>query len=436
MGGELKTLKEESGLPSAARFVRDQLRAASYTFETAIADLVDNSISAGARNIQLEVDEDNLEVFLFDDGFGMNDETHFESMKVAAETRDYEDADLGKYGTGMKAASLSQARRLIVATRAQKSKTITVRCLDVDHVIRTNDWDRVTQVLSPESLPVRVKEHLEKTHGTVIYWQSLDKVFGDMDLSDEQKSQELFEQAASTADHLSVVFHKFMQGTTRFDYPIDFYVNGSKVEPWDPYAKDETSKKIREIELGIGAGTKTVKVTAWVLPTEREFSTSLARLKAKGPKSWNDSQGFYVYRNDRLISYGGWFGMRAKEPHKALARVAFEFDSDLDTTLHVPVNKSSVTFPKTLKSELEDLVKDVSKAAEERYRNQTRATRVSTAALKKASLVQVATRKVSAETFYKALKRTAELNHLEKELRKLMSALRATDKPMADEVEG
>ena len=430
----MKTLKEESGLPSAARFVRDQLRAASYTFETAIADLVDNSISAGARKIQLEVDEDNLEVFLFDDGLGMSDETHYESMKVAAETRDYEDADLGKYGTGMKAASLSQARRLIVATRPQKSKITTVRCLDVDHVIRTNDWDRVTQVLSPDSLPMRVQEHLARTHGTVIYWQFLDKVFGDMDLSQEQKSQELIEQAASTADHLSVVFHKFMQGSTRFAYPIEFFVNGSKVEPWDPYAKDESSKKVRDIELQIGS--KTVKVTAWVLPTEKEFSTSLARVKAKGPKSWNDSQGFYVYRNDRLISYGGWFGMRAKEPHKALARVAFEFDSDLDTTLHVPVNKSSVTFPKTLKSDLEEVVKDVSKAAEERYRNQTRSTRVSTAALKKSSLVQVATRKVSAETFYKALKRTAELNHLDKELRKLMSALRATDKPMADEVEG
>ena len=430
----MKALREESGLPSAARFVRDQLRAANYTFDTAIADLVDNSLSAGAENIELFVDYSRLEVMLLDDGKGMSDITHFESMKVAAETREYEEKDLGKYGTGMKAASLSQASRLVVATRQKGKKPITVRCLDVDHVVATNDWNRVTQVLHEDALPSKALKFLESTSGTVIIWQNLDKVFAHKNMTDAQKSQELLQQIDTTAYHLSAVFHRFMSGENTAKRKTNFRVNGTLLEPWDPFARQEQSMKVSEETIAIGDEGGVAKVTAWVLPGEKEFSSSSARLVAKGPKSWNDSQGFYAYRNDRLISYGGWFGMKSKEPHRILARVSFEFNSDLDEALHVPVNKSSVRLPQSVKADLEPIVRDVSIKAEKRYRSQSQLQQVTTAALARASAGNIAKRKLTAISFFRAMQLAASQNHLETELLKLMNAVKVVDPNMTDEV--
>ncbi len=431
-----KNIKEESGLPNAARFVKDFLRGSTYTFSTAIADLVDNSIEAGASVITIDVELDNNRVVVLDDGLGMSDKVHHEAMKVAAETREYSDSDLGRYGTGMKSASLSQARRLVVATKQAGQKEVTVRCLDVDHVIETNDWDRVTQVLDAGSLPPQVLAHFRKSSGTAVIWENLDKVFGDKNLGPDKKREELVKQADLTAQHLARVFHKFIAGEVENYKAVVMSVNANVIEPWDPFARNESTEKIAQKDLIIGSGGGTARVTSWVLPGEKEFTSREEWTKAKGNKPWNDGQGFYVYRNGRLIAWGGWFGMRSKEPHNSLARVSFEFGSNLDEILKVPVDKSSIVLPQVTKILLKPIVEDVSSSANARYRKQKKLTPSDPRDLPGRNIAPTSVkRKLTAQAFIDALEKAANERGLTSELSDLKRALREKNPKIADEVE-
>lgn len=428
--------REESGLPNAARFVKDFLRGSTYTFSTAIADIVDNSIEAGATEINIEVVYEANQVVIMDNGEGMTDAVHFEAMKVAAETRDYSESDLGRYGTGMKSASLSQARRLVVATRPKTSKQTTVRALDVDHVIATNDWDRLTQVLTVEALPSFVKEHLADKTGTAVIWENLDKVFGDKGLTPQKQREELVKQADLTAQHLSRVFHKFIAGEVDGVEPISISVNSQSLEAWDPFARAESTQLLAERDVVIGSQGGSAHVTSYVLPGEKEFSSPDAWAKAKGNKPWIDGQGFYVYRNGRLICWGGWFGMRSKEAHNSLARVSFEFSSELDEILKVPVDKSSIVLPQVTKIVLKPIVEEVGSKANERYRNQKKLTPANTSDLPgRHNMPAVVKRKLTASALVDALERAAAVNGLGEELSTLKRALRQTNAKIADEVD-
>jgi hypothetical protein len=431
-----KNIKEESGLPNAARFVKDFLRGSTYTFSTAIADIVDNSIEAAATEVRIDVQLDANRVVVIDNGTGMSDRVHHEAMKVAAETREYSESDLGRYGTGMKSASLSQARRLVVATKQKGKADVTVRCLDVDHVIATNDWDRVTQVLEASSLPPEVQEHFKVSSGTAIIWENLDKVFGDKNLGHDKKREELIKQADLTAQHLSRVFHKFIAGEVENYKPVVLSVNSHNLEPWDPFARQESTEKLAHKDLTIGSGGGTARVTSWVLPGEKEFSSRDAWTKAKGNKPWNDGQGFYVYRNGRLIAWGGWFGMRSKEPHNTLARVSFEFGSNLDEILKVPVDKSSIVLPQVTKILLKPIVEDVSSRANARYRKQKKLTPSNPGDLPGRNTAPTTVkRKLTAQAFIDALEKAANERGLASELSDLKRALREKNPKIADEVE-
>jgi hypothetical protein len=426
---------EESGLPNAARFVKDFLRGSTYTFSTAMADIVDNSIEAKATSIEIEVNLDANRVVVMDNGVGMSDAIHHEAMKVAAETRDYSDSDLGRYGTGMKSASLSQARRLIVATREKGSDLVTVRCLDVDHVIATNDWDRVTLVLDRSQLPENVKKHFSVSSGTAVIWENLDKVFGDKALPDTKKRAELIKQADLTAQHLSRVFHKFIDGEVPGHKAVKIAVNSDALEPWDPFATSESTIKLAEKDIVIGSNGSKAKVVSWVLPGEKEFSSKDEWTKAKGNKPWNDGQGFYVYRNGRLIAWGGWFGMRSKEPHNTLARVSFEFSSELDEILKVPVDKSSIVLPQVTKILLKPIVEEVSSQANARYRKQKKITPANPSELPGRNTSETTVRrKLTAQAFIESLEKAAATEGLTGELADLKRALKKNNISIADEV--
>ena len=426
---------EESGLPNAGRFVRDFLRGSTYTFATAIADLIDNSIEARATQIDLVVDLEHFEVILLDNGNGMSDSVHHESMKVAAETRDYSESDLGKYGTGMKAASLSQAKRLIVATREASSVRSTVRCLDVDHVVKTNDWGRVTQVLSFESLPLVAQRHLNKDHGTVIVWQNLDRLFGDRELSAEKKKSELMAMSELTEQHVSLVFHKFLTGEVKGYKKISITLNGNSLTPWDPFARKEKTILVSEKDVVIGSQGGKAIVKTYVLPGDKEWSSSEAKAISSGPKTFNNAQGFYVYRNGRLIIGGGWQRFRSIEPHVSLARISLEFDSSVDHILKVPVDKSSITIPQTTRTLLIPIVADVCKKADERYRKQKQLENSGLAKLPGRSAgSSVVTRRITASAVVEAIEKVAKSQALEKELEAIKIAVRTEAPSVADEV--
>jgi hypothetical protein len=424
--------KTESGIPNVRKFINEVFRASTYTVETAIADLVDNSIEAKATRVDIVLDSSGKYVAIMDNGTGMTDVTHRESMKIAAETREYEEGSLGKFGTGMKAASLSQARRLVVATRASNSATITVRALDIDHVAKVNDWDQVTLVLDAEDLPVFAKKHLSETSGTVVIWENLDRIFSDSDLSAEERREEMLDKTQKTTQHLGMVFHKFIAGEVIPRSKLVLTVNKSKVEAWDPYCRDQKTFEVCKHTLTFGGSE--IKVTGYVLPTEKEFSSKAAFEAASGIKKWNQSQGFYVYRNNRLIRWGGWLTVKSVDEHTKLARIALEIPSELDAQFQLNVAKSSLTLPLELKRLLHPIASDVYGKANKRYRAKLAPLDLGALPGKGSVVIAATRRKLTAVALASTLETLASVHGKENQLDELKALVRSATPEIADEI--
>jgi Histidine kinase-, DNA gyrase B-, and HSP90-like ATPase len=428
-------MSEEDATPNASKFMREVLRGSSYDFSTALADIIDNSIQAGANKIHIDVDFENVFVSVVDNGSGMSDEVHREAMKVASETRDYAAEDLGKYGTGLKAASLSLADRLIVATKTVGSLSPTVRCLDLEHIRKVNDWKRLTLVLGDSDLPDTVRSALAQLEsGTAVVWERLSRLFESTSLSKAQMMLELERQLKHAEQHIAMVFHRFLDGSVPRRKPLEIYLNGAQVTPWDPFCRDEKTLKMEVFETLIN-GSK-ITLSPYILPTEKEFSSREKFESAAGPKRWNESQGFYVYRNYRLIKWGGWLRMRASEEHKKFARIALDFSSDLDSVLKVNVAKSSLTLPYAVKSRFEDTVRECAAQADKRYRNQKKLASGGLSSLpgRGSSSSQALQRKMTAQQFVGVLEQLAESGELDSALKKIKGALIAQSPRTAKEV--
>jgi hypothetical protein len=429
-------IKTESGIPNAYKFINKYVRGSQYTFYTAIADLIDNCIGAGAENVYIDVNLQELTLCMLDDGVGMTDSLHSEAMKIAAETRDYEDDDLGKFGTGMKAASLSQCKKLTVATRSSESNRVSVRRLDVEHIRETNDWDQLTLVLDEDSLPEKTLDALRKNTGTAVLWEDLDKIFVNKTLSAVAAKQELRNQLSVTEDHLAMTFHRFLSGTTKSGRKISISINGAKIKPWDPFVLDEP----RRTELLDGpqltVGGHHVKLTGFVLPGEKEFSTQQAFKAAGGPNKWVQSQGFWVYRNDRLIRGGGWLRMRSPDPHYSLARIALDFPATLDDVFQIDVAKSNVDLPLKVREDLDPFVKTVLSRAKWRYGSQSKLMGISVAGLpgKTVGVSSLAQRKMTSRALADLIEKVAKASGLTEEFKKLQTALREQNSSVADEI--
>ena len=360
----------EDATPNPAKSIRN-LRGSAYDLNSAVADLIDNSLDAEATSIEIFIPIDGSSITVLDDGKGMHDDVHRESMKLAAEARIYNSNDLAKFGTGMKAAAMSLGSRLVVATKAEGSERISVRSLDQEHIEKTNDWKTATLVLSEENLPKRTLETLRsQIHGTAVLIERLDKAFGPVipDTSDEQIPRHLLE----LEHHLRLIFHRFLDGT-HSNRALKLRLNGVDVQPWDPFCLSRDLKlsaktevwSAQEIDLGLG---RKIQVQGFVLPRQSDFENKTDHQKAAGPKGWNNSQGFYVYRNGRLIRWGGWLRLRSTDEHLKLVRLQLDFSSDLDELFSVNVAKSQINLPKALRTKIDSYVAPILKRGQERYR--------------------------------------------------------------------
>jgi Histidine kinase-, DNA gyrase B-, and HSP90-like ATPase len=377
-------MKSVKATPGAKRLI-ESLRNLGYECSTAIADLVDNSIAANASEIHIEIfaqhGEQPAAVLVADNGRGMGREQLQEAMRFGA-SQEYAPDDLGKYGLGLKTASLSQCRTLTVSSKAKSGRDSRPRRQyarwDIEHVYSTDDWD----LLAPtsEELEDWEREALEhesaRDHGTVILWTNLEDTLGLLSSHNvRQRERFLAALIGEVSAHLRMVFHRFMQGSVTGRRRLNIYVAGEKLEPWDPFCRDE--KKTREIDIAHfdvtgrtpdGAEeTERVTVTPYVLPREDEFSNSAAWKAASGPKNWNQQQGFYFYRNNRLLQAGGWSWLRAPDEHTKLLRVAVDFPSGLDRAFAINITKMRARIPAEIREAVANDVSVWVKAARERY---------------------------------------------------------------------
>lgn len=356
--------------PSANRLI-GSLRDVGYSFDTAIADLVDNSIEAGATtiNIRIRYDGPFSHVTIHDNGHGMSAGEITESLRFGAE-REYSDHDLGKYGLGLKTASISQCKRLTVVSRkALKRPHIHVRRLDLERIRATDRWE-ITDA-DGSGVTGAAIEQLKGGPGTVVVWEQLDRVFGSVDPNSSWAKRRLVRQTTRLEQYLGMVFHRFIEGRTQgMKRGIRIVVNGKHVPAWNPFALTEPTLElpVKWFELSAGSKTQSVTLRRFVLPPRDAFSSPEEFDRMGGLAKWNRQQGLYIYRSDRLIQAGGWSGMRTLDEHTKLARASLDFPSSLDNDFRVNVAKMRVAIPPEVRSNIEPPIQELCKKADAVYR--------------------------------------------------------------------
>lgn len=352
--------------PSAARLL-ESMRDIGYSFESALADIVDNSISAGATRVDIVNDVDPVHgpyLAVLDDGCGMSSDELERAMQHGSrsprEVRDHN--DLGRFGLGMKTASFSQCRRLTVISR--KNGELSGRCWDLDLVIAKDEW--VLRILDEEQLLATPLVDRIVAEGTLVIWERLDRL--DDAESDHDAAYEALNSLFGIArPHLALTFHRFIapepgDGTGR----VEIRINGAAVDALDPFARLMTPRSESHAPEVIEMSQGQISVQAFTLPHHQRLSKQQLQSLELG-SSLVERQGLYVYRAKRLIAGGTWLGLARRAELTKLLRVRVDVPNSLDTEWSVDVRKSRVRLPASVRARLRPLVERMTDSARRPY---------------------------------------------------------------------
>jgi hypothetical protein len=345
--------------PHAAIMI-ESLRAFGYDLRTAIADLIDNSITAGAENIWLDFHWNGTDSYIrvTDDGFGMNEQDLVDAMRPGSRNplESREATDLGRFGLGMKTASFSQCKRMTVASKPSNG-SLSVRRWDLDFVAREDKW---TLLKTPASGSEQFFDKLNKLeHGTTVLWEILDRVVGNSSVNDFKASSQFYRNVKIVQSYLSMIFHRYMESGKK---SLRIFLNGDdeshRIVPWDPFAEN-SSAIIDFPEDSIHYGNDVIKVKGFVLPHKDKISEQ-EYIELAGTEGWSALQGFYIYRNKRLLLYGSWLGLGdnaawTKEEQFKLARIRIDIPNSQDIEWQIDVKKSTAKPPLAIRERLRDL---------------------------------------------------------------------------------
>lgn len=326
------------------------MRAMGYSFESAIADIIDNSISASARNIFLKFPIDPMDCYIAicDDGYGMSKEELFDAMKYGSEQKRGQRAadDLGRFGLGLKAASLSQCRKLTVASK--KDGEISAYIWDLDIIEDKKDWYMI-ECSSYDISGIKQISWLDNVDsGTIVVWENFDLI----EKSSGNVYSELNKYQDSTADYLSLIFHRYLNKTGA--NKTSMKVNNYELKGFDPFLESHPKTNVRrriEIPVEDSEGIeRMVSVQPFVLPFQKDLSAEDKKLSG-GLENYRSKQGFYVYRNERLIVWGTWFGRHRDELTK-YARIRVDIPNTLDDIWGIDIKKQNAKIPAVIKNRL------------------------------------------------------------------------------------
>lgn len=326
------------------------LRAIGYSFSTAVADIIDNSITAQAKSINLYFDplEEEPYFLILDDGYGMN-YNELENAMLFGSNREGKvdcEQDLGRFGLGLKSASLSQCRKFIVISK--KDGSISGMSYDLDWIEKTNSWDLL--ILSQEQ--IEKSPYFEKLNelpsGTLVIWNKFDKILSESGISFEKTFRKIVDEMKK---HIEYVFHRFFND-------ISIYVNEMRIEKRDPFLESSLKGQHgRKTSIKINNCKRTIDVIPHILPYANALTHEELKLLGN-PKSLYDEQGFYIYRNKRLIYWGSWMYMGYKSELNKLARVQVDIPSELDEMWMLDVKKSSAKIPEVIKEHIRSAIED------------------------------------------------------------------------------
>jgi hypothetical protein len=350
--------------PHASSII-ESFRAFGYNLQTAISDIVDNSISAKAKNIWLQFcwDGSHSHISIRDDGHGMTEERLINAMRPGSQNplEEREPDDLGRFGLGLKTASFSQCRGLTVASRS-KNYAVAIRRWDLDYVNQVDEWRLLR---TPAEGSAQKLNDLETMPcGTIVLWECLDRIVGESKTNDQKAQDDFFETVEVVENHLAMVFHRFLEKRDR----LQIWINNRLVEPWNPFLEDEsaTQKLPRE---PLFFNSEPLEVQAYVLPHHSKLDAE-THTRASGINGWNAQQGFYVYRNERLLVFGDWLGLGyRKDEDCKLARIQVDLPNSMDSDWNIDIKKSRARPPASLKADLKRIAKLTRHRATEIYRH-------------------------------------------------------------------
>jgi len=347
-----------SAIPEASSMI-ETFRAIGYNIETAVADIIDNSISANAKNIWINFEWKGYKTWLAikDDGSGMNDSELIQAMRPGSKNplQERNEKDLGRFGLGLKTASFSQARKLTVISKKADYKSV-YWTWDLDFVNKTGNWDLI-KYLPNENLE---KEISEFTSGTIVLWNDIDRVVKDFTQEDNKALDKFLLTMEQVKKHLAMVFHKFIEKNK-----INIFFQDKKVTAWNPFLMDENATQIFPEER-IQNGS--VKIEGFVLPHKSKISEEKFKY-AEGVKGWNEQQGFYIYRNERLLLAGDWLGLFRTEEHYKLTRIQIELQNTLDSEWQIDIKKSVARPPLVFREQIRAYALKVRQQGVEVYRH-------------------------------------------------------------------
>jgi hypothetical protein len=388
------TEKHISVPPDVAR-ISEGLRDTGYDFHAAVADIIDNSIAAGADKIyvRLEVDfADSVVISVVDNGHGMNEDGLVNAMKYGSSKR-ASSKSLGKFGMGLKTASTAFCRRLSVISRESEGGSVLRATWDLDEMAERNSWD--LEIAAADAAHAQLLDEVASgAKGTLVLWENIDRI----NAPEGQPIRKTVDKLASgLRDHIAVVFQRFLDSNDTRERNVDVRVNGNLVAAWDPFCLVETGEPIAEkkMDVRLADGTQTsFLVRAFVLPRKEEFASDANRVAARIS---NERQGLYIYRENRLIHGPDWMNMFKQEPHYSLLRVELSFDHTLDTAFQVDIKKSRIELNAGLYEWLRDkFLAGPRREAETRYRKGAAGVAKGAAALMHSSASNVIEQKASA----------------------------------------
>ncbi|KZS47063.1 hypothetical protein AWU65_14575 [Paenibacillus glucanolyticus] len=332
--------------PNVRNFVKS-LRDIGYTLEIAVADILDNSIAASASNISIyTISEPEPIFFMLDDGTGMSNKELVEAMRLATKhpESEREKYDLGRFGLGLKTASFSQCKKLTVVSK--KDGLISARQWDLDFIAKSDKWLLITpEVTWVDTLPL-IDELKNQEHGTLVIWEKVDG-FNKGTFSSE---------IDRLRKHLSLVFHRFLEGAI-VGRSLTITINNNKLKAFNPFninhpaTQQISGEKIKINDL-------TINIQPFILPHHSKVSQQEYEQYAT-EEGYTKSQGFYLYRANRLLIHGTWWGLhRAIVAHK-LVRVKIDIPNNQDKYWGIDIKKSTANPVAEIKVDLKKVIKQI-----------------------------------------------------------------------------
>jgi hypothetical protein len=348
-----------SATPEASSMI-ETFRAIGYSIETAIADIIDNSITAGAKNIWIDYDwkGSNTTLSILDDGLGMDNEELIQAMRPGSKNplEERNRDDLGRFGLGLKTASFSQSRKFTVYAKS-KSHEPNFWTWDLDFVNQEQAWKLIRFIPNEEKWS-QIIESVET--GTCVIWWDLDRLTKHTSEESEDAKAKFMETMDSVKSHLSMVFHRYI------DEGLKIFFREREIKSWDPFMIGVDGLQTKP-ETRLEGGS--IRIKGFVLPHRSKLSAEQYNY-GKGPKdNWTAHQGFYVYRNRRLLVAGDWLGLFKREVHYDLCRIQVDLPNNFDNDWQIDIKKSIARPPSIYREQILSLAKEARNQAVEVYRH-------------------------------------------------------------------